>query len=124
RPSGVLTNHRTLQAPAICRRISQPFDSRLRKFSLWTNALTIETRVMPNILPKKHTAAGIILYHLRGSQVAPITGSTNSRPISGTIKIGQTARRNGCIKSRLRLTKDFLARTIVARLVGAQRDSF
>ena len=70
RPSGVLTSHRTLQAPAICRRISQPFDSRLRKFSLWTNALTIETRVMPNILPKKHTAAGIILYHLRGSQVA------------------------------------------------------
>jgi len=28
-PSGILTSHRTLQAPAICRRISQPFDSTL-----------------------------------------------------------------------------------------------
>src|SRR5438552_952855 len=60
-----------------------------------------------------------LLQNLRISFEPPITGSTNSRPISGTIKIGQTAPRNGCIKSRLRLTKDFLARTIVARLVGA-----
>jgi hypothetical protein len=40
-----------------------------------------------------------------------------------TIKIGQIAPRNGCIKFRRRSSKDFLERTIVVPLVGAHRDN-